>query len=159
PGMPYTAEYKTTSVHKLANGVTITRSSTYRQARDSEGRTCTEQSLGFGEANINGKFVSVIDPVSHTILHWNTSVPEVNVTHLLSPDEMRAHAESAKAQRTSSAFASGSSTGLMTVRPVQQTEPNHSSMQRESLGSKTINGVVAQGERITITMPVGLIGN
>jgi hypothetical protein len=182
PGMPYTAQYKTTTVHKLANGVTITRSSTSLLARDSEGRTRQEQSLDFGEPNANRKFVNVSDPSSRTSLHWNTSVPEVYVMHLLSPDEMRARVEATKAQRSplvlqktsgeihavvssgstgspSVAFASSSSSGLMTTLPVQKMEPFHNGMQRESLGSRTINGVVAEGERITNTMPAGAIGN
>ncbi len=32
-------------------------------------------------------------------------------------------------------------------------------MKRESLGSNTINGVVAEGERVTTTIPAGAIGN
>jgi hypothetical protein len=158
PGMPYTAEYKTTTVHKLANGVTITRSSTSLLARDSEGRTRQEQSIDFGSVNTNRKFVSVNDPSSNTILSWNTSVPEALVTHLPTPDEMRARAKAAKVKSSSVVSASANALAVTTAQ-ITQGSPIHSSMQRESLGSKTIDGVVAEGERITTTMPAGAIGN
>ena len=40
--LPYSATFKTTVVQKLADGTTITRVSTTREARDSQGRTLHE---------------------------------------------------------------------------------------------------------------------
>ena len=63
---PYSATVKTTAVQKLADGTTITRVSTTKEARDSAGRTMHQTSLYVpnGEPAIIN--TSVFDPGSRT---------------------------------------------------------------------------------------------
>lgn len=162
-GLPYTAQFKTTTVRKLANGTTITHSSTSLVARDSEGRVRHEQSLSFGEVTPERKFISISDPVAHTWLNWSTGGPKVaQLDHLLAEDEIRSRLQAIKTQRASGNGAiSGTTTASSNTGTVQIARgiPLHRGMKQESLGSKTINGVVVDGERITTTIPVGKIGN
>jgi arginine decarboxylase-like protein len=69
--LPYTANRKITTVQKLANGATITRTTTAKEARDSQGRTMTESKplvMGDFPPEVDFTHVTVMDPVAHTWL-------------------------------------------------------------------------------------------
>src|SRR4051812_22772882 len=73
--LPYTATRKITIIQKLANGTTITRTTTSKEARDSQGRTMTESKpilMGDIPQNVDLTRVTVMDPVAHTLLSWSS---------------------------------------------------------------------------------------
>ncbi len=151
---PYTMTATQTSVQTLANGTTITSESTSRVAHDSAGRTYSEQhhTLPAGpEGQSDGQpretvsyFVN--DPVARTSLTWNSNTREATLTHHLEPQWQRAAPE----VRSDVAPA---------ARPEHTVRRPQQEIQRENLGTKTIAGVNAVGERTTRVIPAGSEGN
>jgi hypothetical protein len=64
--LPYTAEFKTTTVQTLANGAPITRTFTETRAADSQGRTMNSHSGQNGGDQPALSFAHVEDPVENT---------------------------------------------------------------------------------------------
>lgn len=161
---PYTAEFKTTTVQTLANGTTITRTSTETRAADSQGRTMISQS----NQNLGGNlpafsFVHVEDPVESTRTNWDSNAKQARVIKLPPQDQRRGCwasdsgnlrmnygpiTPSSTAVRATSA--SGGGAAIAVSKP---------SIAREDLGVETIQGVEAHGYRTTRTIPAGQIGN
>jgi hypothetical protein len=138
---PYSADMITESSQALADGNHIRQSTTSRIFRDSEGRTRTEQSLnGLGAlaGNTNlPKVVFIHDPVAGA----NYALNSTNKTATRSMGGMRPPRGGApKQERRGPGGQSGNA-------------------KTESLGQKTIEGVVAEGTRTTITIPAGQVGN
>jgi hypothetical protein len=136
--LPYTAEYKVSSLRTLANGATINHESTEVLALDSEGRRMTSRT----EIPLSGDqpartHVWVTDPVARTTSSWESPGQTATVTAMPAP---------------------GSQTSCPPVAPQQPTvEPQKPVV--EDLGTETILGVEARGTRTTFTIPVGKIGN
>ena len=140
---PYSADMITESTQTLADGNHIKQSTTSRMFRDSDGRTRTEQSLNGLGALAGGstlpKVVFINDPVAGT----NYALNLTNKT------------------ATKSTF------GMRPPRPGGQPDQGRrgsrgqsgENVKTESLGQKTIEGVVAEGTRTTMTIPAGAIGN
>ena len=145
---PYTATRKTTRVQKLANGTTITRVTTMKEARDSSGRTYRENRSEVapgaeGEA-AGFVFVNVNDPVNRVNISWNSRSKEAMVNHFPEPREI---------QRVEAPPVSANLPSMPTVR-TGMPKP-----EVEDLGMKTINGVEAKGTRTTRVIPAGREGN
>ena len=139
-GAPYSAQIVIQRSETLSDGTHITQQSTGAVYRDSAGRVRREMSMpalgsltGSGEAP-RGVFIS--DPVAgyHYVLHADT----------LTADRMPIPAGSG-------GFA-GKERGPRGRRNGEQ-------VVKESLGTQMIEGVQAEGTRITKTIPVGAIGN
>jgi hypothetical protein len=141
---PYSGDVVTESSQTLPDGNRIRQSSTVRVYRDSEGRTRREQSL----RTLNGlapnanlpQVVFINDPVAGANYALNTSdktasrstwTPRMGDGHKGPPPD---------------------ATGFRARRQ----NPN---VKTESLGKQTIEGVVAEGTRTTMTIPAGEIGN
>src|SRR5580704_14807781 len=88
---PYSATVKTTVVQKLADGTTITRVTTTKEARDSEGRTMHQTSFYVPDGKPAIVNTSVFDPVSHTMTHWMTQSKVANVFHMPEPKPLAAN--------------------------------------------------------------------
>ena len=140
---PYTADMITESTQSLADGNHIKQSTTARIYRDSEGRTRTEQSLnGLGALAGNSNLPKVIfinDPVAGA----NYALNLTNKTATRSTFGMRG-------QR------GGGPPPPERRGPRGQAGDN---VKTESLGKQTIEGVVAEGTRTTLTIAAGAIGN
>ena len=165
-GMPYSAEQVTEQVQTLADGTHITQpAQTTRLYRDSQGRTRTERSarlppgpLGKGvEAPV---FIEVSDPVVG--VHYSFE-PKSHKAHrikvLMPPPPPPPPPVSANGTRVSKLIQL-----TPTLRPTQTgaAPPDPTSrpqIARESLGVQNIEGVLAQGSRMTVTYPVGAVGN
>ena len=145
-GMPYTATRKTTRVQKLADGTTITRENTEKEARDSNGRTYHENRIEFpaGTAEQTGfSVVTIFDPVNRVTINWNTNSKQATVFHMPEPGQVKQVQQmSASTQPQAPAV------------KVAQVKP-----EREDLGIKTIEGLEAKGTRVTRVIPAGQEGN
>jgi hypothetical protein len=143
-GAPYSALRTTTHVQTLANGSTITHTTQVKEARDSNGRTYMETlpSTTPGEGP-SRSFVHVFDPVNRVSISWSAESKQATVTHLPDPAQFA----DARGPRTGEAAAAGRFRGNV---PAATTE---------SLGSKTINGLVVEGTRTTRVIPAGAHGN
>jgi hypothetical protein len=155
--LPYSATVKTNTVQRLADGTTITRVSTTKEARDSAGRSMhqTSNERPDGEPAIVN--TSVMDPTNRTMTHWFSLSKQATVIHL---PELKAVTPTSLPSRT--AEGAGGSFGSGAGQPLSVSAPAQATMrkrQREQLGGKTIAGVYAEGTRFTTTIPEGAEGN
>ncbi len=139
-GAPYSAVRTITHVEKLANGTTITRQTVIQEARDSNGRTYTETQMqsASGTARI---LYRVFDPVNRESISWSSSAKTASVMHLPDPSQTGS-------RHMSGAWRASGAHRNTQLKPTVQ-----------SLGSKTIDGVVADGTLTTIVIPAGRDGN
>ncbi|HEY3739346.1 MAG TPA: hypothetical protein VGL53_05855 [Bryobacteraceae bacterium] len=139
PDAPYSGEQVAEYVQTLADGTHIRQTiARERRWRDSHGRTRTEQELGAGRPGIsNAVFVVAV------ILD-----PAAGFSYVLDDEHAIAHrfAISARPPRPTPMVAA--------VPPKSATAPSV-----EKLGSQNIEGVPADGMRLTRTIPIGEIGN
>jgi len=127
---PYTLTRTSTIVRTLVNGATITRSFSVKSARDTEGRTYSEEHLTTPVGLVR---YAVFDSVARTDITWNNRTRIVIVTHIpaLEPG--------------------GSQQPLVTSKPGKVTH--------QELGVRTIAGLEARGTRTTLVVPSGEVGN
>jgi hypothetical protein len=155
---PYSATVKTTVVQKLADGTTITRVNTTKEARDSAGRTMHQTSLYVPNGEPAMVNTSVFDPVSHTMTHWMSQSKVASVFHMPEPKSLAANLP---AQTT--VPAGGANPDVAADGPLQSAMSARVARirdrQREQLGGRTIAGVYAEGTRVTMTIPEGVEGN
>jgi hypothetical protein len=147
-GAPFSATFSTQTTQALADGNQIQRSTTGTFARDSQGRTRRDLTLP-----AVGPWATSGQAAPHVVF-INDSV--AGTQYILQPDRKVAR----KTQRLrggrrggpppDSDFAPGSGTGRAN---------NRNNVTTTSLGTQTINGVQAEGTRVTHTIPAGAIGN
>lgn len=139
---PFSADVTTETSMILQDGNHIRQTSKLRFYRDSEGRTRREQSLnsvGGLASNTNlPPVVFISDPVA-------------GVNYALSPS-----AKTATRSMGAGRGQPGSRGGRMRAGLGSGNQQN---AKTDSLGSKTIEGVTAEGTRTTITVPAGQVGN
>ena len=92
-------------------------------------------------------FVRVFDPANREAISWSASSKQATIVHLPEPGQ----------------FASVRGAGTYAAAPdaagVGRFRSNNQGATTESLGSKTINGLVAEGTRTTRVIPAGAHGN
>lgn len=147
-GAPFSATATSETTQTLQDGSVIHRTSQVSMYRDSQGRSRHEATFtGFGPLQASGgpkKMISISDPVAG--VHYMLD-SEQKVAHKMNFHEHAGNATANSAARDSkreARIAEEEAAGLL---------------KRESLGTQTINGVVAEGTRTTRTIPVGQIGN
>ena len=143
-GAPFTATVTTQVTHMLVDGNKIQRTITGTIARDSQGRTRREMALpALGllapAGNAPHHDVFIHDPVAGKsyMLHLDTKEANEFPVH--------AHREGGK--------------GLGQLGDLGFGKQFQNEETTTDLGTQTINGVSAQGTRITRTIPAGEIGN
>jgi hypothetical protein len=141
-GAPYTATAVTESTQVLSDGNRIVNKRSGLVARDSEGRIRREETMGrIGGLQVGGpNMIMIHDPVAKTAT-------------MLDPDSKTARVMNARGMR-----------GLHRKMEFMKKggEPQHPEMgqiKKESLGTQQIEGVNAEGTRITRTIPAGAVGN
>jgi hypothetical protein len=161
PAAPYTATAITESTQVLGDGNRIVNKTSAFVARDSQGRTRREASVGrIGPLQVaSPKLVFINDPTTHTqyILtpggegtkvvrkyegNWNEG-PEII--------DLRAARERGLKQKV-----------IVSTQGVHERHKegeDSEQVKHEDLGTQTIEGVSAQGKRETVTIPAGQIGN
>jgi hypothetical protein len=174
-GAPFSGEGVTTLTQTLGDGTHISRTTTAKLYRDSDGRVRREQTiLGLGELSASGDaptIVTIVDPVA-------------GLTYVLDPNSRTAHRSRPVERRTNPNMAD-----LEKLRALQQAlerrragepppppplppppppppgqrragpPPAGAPNAPQPLGSKQIEGIDAGGMRRTETIPAGRIGN
>jgi hypothetical protein len=145
-GMPYSAEFVIKRVQTLADGTHITQEQKQFQARDSEGRTRTEiylPDMAGGNAD-QPTMVTIQDPTSGQFIHLNAQQKTATVQTFGQHTPTQAGSVRQVSPPPS----------VQTVHPRSNSQPSI-----EKLGGQTIDGVYAEGTRITHVIPAGTMGN
>lgn len=149
-GAPFSATASSETTQTLQDGTTIRRTTSSALYRDSQGRSRREVTLsGFGPLQASGKtrtMITIGDPVAgaHYLLD-----PEQKVAHKMTPKNGKR-----------GAWANGDAQAFeQKMQKRMAKEEASGEVQKQSLGTQTINGVNAEGTRITRTIPAGQIGN
>ena len=150
-GAPFTATASSETTQTLQDGTKIDRTTSSALYRDSQGRFRREVTLsGFGPLQTSGKPRTVImigDPVA-------------GVHYMLDPDQKVAHKMTHPNGGTHGGAANGDAQSFQQrMQKRLAKEQASGEVKTESLGTQTINGVSAEGTRITRTIPAGQIGN
>jgi hypothetical protein len=132
-GMPFSAEAIIESSQTFANGTHINRKATSLIYRDSEGRTRREQTLDI---------VGPLAPAGEAMQMIFINDPVAGTHYVLDPQKRTARKMK-----------------LSSYGPPPPPPPLAEDVKMESLGTQTIEGVVAEGTRSTVTVAAGLVGN
>jgi hypothetical protein len=131
-GAPYSADITNQFAETLSDGNTIQRTTIGHVARDSQGRTYSQETITGGPLASNGPttLTFISDPVAGYTYVLNVSTKVATRRPLKTPpaNSPREHKPPPNAVET-------------------------------DLGTQTVNGVSAQGKSITRTIPAGQIGN
>jgi hypothetical protein len=148
-GAPYTATATTESTQILPDGNRIVHSQSGLVARDGEGRTRREEALGsMGPLAIRGgKTVFIHDPVARSMIMLNPEQKTARVSKHDEPNTMK----------VMGMHNNGEASGEAHMRVERMAERGE--VKQESLGTQTIDGVSAEGTRVTRTIAAGAIGN
>lgn len=179
-GAPYSAEAITETTQTLADGNKISRKNSAQLYRDSEGRTRRDQTIGhIGPWSTRSNFKSSIihDPVAeqHYILEPETKtarkLPSVRlltrpqVAGASGPAEPGVQiafpplARMPHPEITEDIRIEGPHVQIRRVGPGSGRPDGQAAVKNESLGTKVIEGLVAEGTRTTLTIKAGEIGN
>ena len=152
-GQPYSLELESTQSQTLADGTHISRKGRVeREYRVSQGRTRNEHEMampGLSQTPNTLLFIRIEDPVAH-------------VRYML---DTRSHIARSYAMKVLPNHPEGDQPwGMIRPRPAATPPPNPSDKPRpvvkeEPLGTQTFEGVLAEGIRITTTIPVDWEGN
>jgi hypothetical protein len=143
---PYTATAVTEMTQSLADGNRIVNKTTSSVARDSQGRTRREETIG----NVGGlqlkaaKIVSIHDPAAGTSFVVTSGQP--------ADEEKHGEAKVLKIEENKKVR-------VFTAGGRIEAAERPREVKHESLGVKTIEGVSAEGNRETRTIPAGAVGN
>ena len=172
-GRPYSAEAVTETLQVLGDGNRISRSSSTKVYRDSEGRSRREvlaedgsvRSITISDPGAHASYM--LDPKTKTAARAGGNIvvplrtPDGN-THtytLKRAGEAHATATARVAEEMVAAGRAGGrggGSGAVMARVPAADNPN---VRKEDLGSQNIEGVMATGTRTTTVIPAGEIGN
>jgi hypothetical protein len=145
PNAPYSARRRFTSVKKLPDGSIERNVSGGSEARDFHGRTYSEGERHWtymeGTKSVlkSEKLYRIDDPVANTVTKWESISKQVKVIHF-PPKVSEKDSSGAQCQAACGAVEIGAPSPGEVV---------------ESLGTKTIEGVAAEGTRSTYTVSEG----
>lgn len=184
-GEPFSAEAISDSVQTLADGNRITRSNTVRMFRDSEGRSRREGSSSTDNGSITTSVataqgfdfafsgfgfqetISIFDPVSNLRYSLNPTAKtarRMKTQFRMASGTLFGTAQSitpaVKAQIETNAAKSSQLVLLPSLAPISiGGNGSRRAGKTESLGTRDIEGVMAEGTRSVTTIPAGAIGN
>ena len=161
-GAPFTADIVTESTQTLPDGNRIHRSSTVKAARDTEGRTRREQSPNMNGLATNTKMpilVYIHDPVAGVSMALNaTDKTGTRETRTAGAGNPGGRGPGGRGPGGPHAAGAGPQQKSDAQRP-HRTPANDPNFKTESLGTKSFDGVMAEGRRTTMTIPAGQMGN
>jgi hypothetical protein len=165
----YMAEFETVNVQTLANGTTITTETREVRARDSQGRILSITTRTPPAAGIETTHGSINNPVDNTSISWNAHSKKATIMKLPPSDQRYGCWTSDSGHMTinygnratmqagttrQGLIVGGESTLVESVGRVTEYEQQH-----EDLGTTTIQGLEAKGDRWTTVVPAGKAGN
>jgi len=166
-GAPYSATTNNESIQTLADGNRIVQTNTGTVARDSQGRTRQDAPLppiGNLSATNAPHLVFIHDPVAGT--SYTLNLTDKTAWKHPAPPAGAPGPEVVSAGTFFIQTADGGGVPLLPPPPLPPIalakhlgEGDQSGATTESLGSQTIEGVVANGVRTTRTIPAGQMGN
>ena len=151
----FSADIVTESTQTLPDGNRIRQTSTVKTYRDSEGRTRREQSAQLGALSSSGStnmpsLVFIHDPVAGVSMALNAK------------DKTGSRAAIAAGRGPGGGMGRGPQpqrqSDQAAVRP-RRNPSNDPNLKTESLGTRSFDGVMAEGRRTTMTIPAGKMGN
>lgn len=152
-GAPYSALQVTEETQTLANGNVITRKNQVNFYRDSSGRVRTERTVPAGRMGRGGAGVQTQAETGATRTMVTIHDPVAGVTSELDTTARTAH------QMTMPRVRTGNPDFQDRMRGGANNGTNDPNVTVTDLGMQTINGIQANGTRITRTIPAGQIGN
>jgi hypothetical protein len=165
-GAPYSAQSTTERVQVLADGNRIVQTTSGDVSRDSQGRVRREESLP-GLKTSDGEaphIVMIDDPVAQ--VHWTLDAQRKTAIKLPLPNVKSGQvvAGSGVSPTKDFFFASiggAAASATMSSGAVVKNSALSSDIKavKTDLGTQTIEGVPAQGTRVTRTIPAGQFGN
>jgi hypothetical protein len=162
-GAPYSAVQVTEQIQTLADGTHITQSpQTAAFYRDSQGRTRTERRFPLppgvlGKAADVPSFIDISDPVVgvHYTLEPQNHVAREMTMPAAPPPPPPPSATSAPVPTSIRILPAP----LPSSAPTATDQTLRPQFSHDALGTQTIEGVLAEGSRTTVTYPVGAVGN
>ena len=149
-GAPFSATATAETTETLQDGSLIHRTSQVTMYRDSQGRSRHEVTLtGVGPLTASGtpkKMISISDPVA-------------GVHIMLDNDQKVAHKSAIRTHEGNGSNADSAANFESRMQEREQKEIAAGLLKKESLGTQTISGIMAEGTRTTRTIPAGEIGN
>ena len=148
---PFSGTVKTTFEQKLPDGNSIHAVARTHQARDSMGKTRTEFAQNCERGQDGGPqlqmSISVYDPANKASMNWSVNSDMMTkVVRVFHQNEIPVKQSSPEERAEQQKLA-------------QMRQPPRAEFRTENLGTKTINGVIAQGTRTVRTIPAGEEGN
>src|SRR5260370_2500178 len=149
-GAPFSAISVSETTQVLADGNHIVRKTQANLYRDSQGRIRKEVTLpAIGPLSASGQphsFIVISDPVAGT-------------SYVLEPDQKVAREMPGRMGMKIRTSGGPGGPGDVVYRKFREVKAGEANAKTESLGAQTIDGVNAEGTRITRTIPAGEIGN
>jgi hypothetical protein len=160
-GAPYTATASTEMTQVLSDGNRIVNKNSASLARDSQGRTRREETMGMvGPWQVNGpKMIFINDPTSQTNMVLDANKQVATVLKAGGLNAMNADG-GFKVVTKGPGGLSAPDAGVgfkVVMKGPGGDQPEEA--KTESLGTQTMEGVIVEGKRVTRTIPAGQIGN
>lgn len=153
-GEPYSAQEVAEHTQTLADGTHITqRPITTQLYRDSEGRTRSERPMGSSATSDGAIVIQIRDPVAQCQYTLDTTN---RIAYRVAGAQQAAAVQGVPRVSTTPVAAA---TSTMTAAQTAESVRKAASVSSEDLGTQTIEGVLAQGQRQTTVIPVGEQGN
>jgi hypothetical protein len=169
---PFSADAVTEFTQTLGDGNRIERRYASSIARDSRGRTRREEEIALvGPLGATGpapRLVTIVDPESRVtytldeatrVAHRNSGIAGKLVELSLALESVRANVKGAGAGGGRGAIALPAGAGFEAAKAIAVRPDGAAKVTTESLGTRSIEGVKAEGTRTTSTIPAGAIGN
>ncbi len=164
-GAPYSAEAVTERVQTLVDGNRIVQTTSSTVARDSKGRVRRDESLAMAmpgaSKGSSPKLETINDPVAG--LHWTLDPQSKTAIKMPFPKTASALFNTAlppPGPEQTFFFTSGAPGTQLSIRTLAKRQAEaDTDVTHVDLGTQTVEGVAAQGTRITRTLSPGTVGN
>jgi hypothetical protein len=165
-GQPFSAQQESQTIQTLADGTHITgQTQKVTYYRDSQGRLRTERTaltVGLPGESAPPVFIDVQDPVGGYRYNFDSNsrtVHRMPISPMRNANggEFRAAIPAQMAKRVVGATLVGNSPWISTSATASQRQGPTTAA--DQLGARNIEGVLAEGVRMTTTWPVGFFGN
>jgi hypothetical protein len=152
-GSPVSAREETRTVQTLGDGTQLDSSEVSQFYRDNQGRTRMERT-------VDGKtIVQIVDPVASVRITLDPAAKSATRITMVGAGR-GGRGVATDTVRTNSTETSGGVPGVLMVMPDGGGRPHFNpQVKEEDLGLQMQNGIMAEGTRVTNTIPAGAIGN